>query len=62
MVKNLLTGLWLAIQNCAQETGTDILQSLPIGINSYPALALLSPRSVYASFMKKVMTNKYGRY
>jgi hypothetical protein len=59
MVKNLLTGLWLPIQNCTQEptrknspgvdhaqgTGTDPLESNPIGIKSYPALALLSPGS-----------------
>jgi len=31
----------------AQETGIDCLLSLPIGIKSYPALALLSPGSGY---------------
>lgn len=42
----------------AQETGTDPLESHLISIKSYPAITVLSPRSVYGSFMKKVMTNK----
>jgi hypothetical protein len=31
--------------------GADSLKSTPIGINSYPALALLSPGSVYADIL-----------
>jgi hypothetical protein len=58
MVKNLLTGLWLPIQNCvqepirknfpgvdrAQETGTDLLESTPL-----PRLSVLSG-TYYGSF------------
>jgi hypothetical protein len=71
MVKNLLTGLWLAIQNCAQEpihknfpgvdhaqeTGTDFIQSDScLDYLSRLAIALLNPGSVYETILMEVQS------